>query len=323
MKKITKLMAMLLTIVLVFTGCGTMNIKMTVNQDGTYSSAITLELDKNEYDKLVLANNPEVTSEDQVLGLLQEYYAEDTLGTGQVPTVEVITKDDGKQYYSIKTATEKYEVDSAYTYFGGMMGMYDFYFSKDTVYMTFNGQDIIAYAKLLEMDQIEGLDINSLKLTMEIEFPENIVANEGGVIDPANPKCISYDISMTEMTKMFATTNASVKINEIEDDIAIAKDVKKTKIQSLDVKSIKNKKAKVSLKVKKVKDAYGYEVQYSTNRKFKGKTTKTVEKYKRKMTLKNLKVGKKYYFRVRAIKMVGMGLVYSKYSPKKSLKIKK
>ncbi|MCD8012341.1 MAG: fibronectin type III domain-containing protein [Lachnospiraceae bacterium] len=91
------------------------------------------------------------------------------------------------------------------------------------------------------------------------------------------------------------------------------------------VKSSSSKKA--SVKWKKTTKVTGYQIQYSTSKKFKsGNTTKTVKVSGAKKTSKvisKLKGGKKYYFRVRTYKKVNGVTYYSAWSAKKSVKVKK
>ncbi len=76
---------------------------------------------------------------------------------------------------------------------------------------------------------------------------------------------------------------------------------------------------------KTVANITGYEVQYSTSKKFTKKTTKTVTIKKaktKKTTIKKLSKGKKYYVKVRAYKTVGKTKVYSAWSSIKTVKVK-
>lgn len=74
---------------------------------------------------------------------------------------------------------------------------------------------------------------------------------------------------------------------------------------------------------KTVGGASGYEVQYSTSSKFKNAKTATVKGGStQKTTIKNLSKGKKYYFRVRAYKLVDNKKVYGAWSSAKSTVIK-
>ena len=66
------------------------------------------------------------------------------------------------------------------------------------------------------------------------------------------------------------------------------------------IKMIKSGKKKAKLKWKKVSDAKGYMIQYSTSKKFAKKRTKTKYTTKTSITLKKLKSKKKYYFRIKA-----------------------
>lgn len=67
----------------------------------------------------------------------------------------------------------------------------------------------------------------------------------------------------------------------------------------------------------------GYQIQYSTNKKFKKAKTKTVNGYKKnKITIKKLKSKKKYYVRVRTILKIKGKTSYSKWSKTKTVKTK-
>ena len=84
----------------------------------------------------------------------------------------------------------------------------------------------------------------------------------------------------------------------------------------------------LKVKIKRDKKASGYQIQYSTNKKFKKNKTKTVNLKKNKKTtkvLKKLKKGKKYYIRVRSFQKVKSGnsviKVYGSWS--KTVKSKK
>ena len=93
-----------------------------------------------------------------------------------------------------------------------------------------------------------------------------------------------------------------------------------TKIPSTSISSIKVKNEAITIKWKKKSGITGYQIQYSTNSKFKKgnksikiKNAKTISK---KIT--KLKAAKKYYVRVRTYK----GKKYSKWSKKKNIIIK-
>ena len=100
---------------------------------------------------------------------------------------------------------------------------------------------------------------------------------------------------------------------------AAPKNNKKVKVASA-------KAGKKSIKVtwKKVKGIKGYQIQYSTNKKFKkGNKTITIKSTKStSATIKKLKSKKTYYVRMRTYKIVNGKKVYSAWSKAKSVKVK-
>lgn len=92
------------------------------------------------------------------------------------------------------------------------------------------------------------------------------------------------------------------------------------------VSSLKsNSKKKFTVKWKKDTSVTGYQVQYSTSRKFAKKSTKTSTVKKKSTTSKtvsSLKSKKKYYVRVREYKTANGKKIYGAWSKAKSVKIK-
>ena len=86
--------------------------------------------------------------------------------------------------------------------------------------------------------------------------------------------------------------------------------------------TVKNKKKKTAtLSWKKVTNADGYELQYATSKKFRSSKKKKTPNTK--ISIKKLKKGKTYYFRVRAYKKQGKKTIYGKWSNVKKIKIRK
>ena len=87
------------------------------------------------------------------------------------------------------------------------------------------------------------------------------------------------------------------------------------KLKNTKVKKVTAGKKKMTVTVAKSTGVDGYQIQYSTSKKFKkGKNTKTVKLTKAKTvkkTIKKLKSGKNYYIRVRAYKKIGNKTVYA------------
>ncbi len=97
---------------------------------------------------------------------------------------------------------------------------------------------------------------------------------------------------------------------------------KTAKPKKVKISKLKTSKKAVTISWKKV-SASGYQIQYSTNKKFKNAKTVTVKKCKttsKKIT--KLKKGKKYYFRIRAYKTQGKKNVYGAWSNAKNIKVK-
>lgn len=90
------------------------------------------------------------------------------------------------------------------------------------------------------------------------------------------------------------------------------------------VKKLKKGKKSFTVYVKKQsKQTSGYQVQYSTSKKFKAPKTKSLTSYKKTgLKVKKLKKHKKYYVRVRTYKKVGKAKYYSSWSSAKSVKTK-
>lgn len=124
---------------------------------------------------------------------------------------------------------------------------------------------------------------------------------------PANTTAPAATVSPTPVQ---TATPAPQTVDE--DKVIVAK------VKGLSVKAQKGKKAKMSWK--KVSGAAGYEVVYSTDKKFK-KGTKKIATKKTAYTAKKLKKGKKYYVRIRAWKKNAAGKkVYGSYSSVKKFK---
>ena len=90
------------------------------------------------------------------------------------------------------------------------------------------------------------------------------------------------------------------------------------KVSSL---KLKQKKRTVTASWKKLTGVKGYQICYSTSKKWKNKKLKLVTK--NKAVIKNLKKKKTYYFRVRAYRLEGTKKVYGAWSNTKKIKIKK
>ena len=97
-----------------------------------------------------------------------------------------------------------------------------------------------------------------------------------------------------------------------------------TNIPSTTITSVKTKSEAFMIKWKKKTNIAGYQIQYSTNSKFK-KGNKTIKIKKVKTLSKEitgLKPSKKYYVRIRTYKIVNKKTYYSSWSKKKNVTTK-
>ena len=116
-------------------------------------------------------------------------------------------------------------------------------------------------------------------------------------------------------TPVFAATTAETTATDAtpEQEVTVKKPAKATV-------AAKNDSVKVT--IKKVAGAAGYEVQYSTSKKFT-KNTKSKTTKKTSYTVKSLKDKTTYYVRVRAYKLDKNGKkVYSKWTSTTKVKTK-
>lgn len=102
------------------------------------------------------------------------------------------------------------------------------------------------------------------------------------------------------------------------------KNTKTVKPKKTSIKKLSKGKKKFTVTWAKVSGVKGYQIQYSSDKKFK-KNNKSVTVTKQKTTkatVKKLKSKKKYYVRVRTYKMVNGKKIYSSWSKVKSVKTK-
>ncbi|MCM1497471.1 MAG: hypothetical protein NC124_03295 [Clostridium sp.] len=87
------------------------------------------------------------------------------------------------------------------------------------------------------------------------------------------------------------------------------------------LKNIKGKK--IQFQVNSKVEIDGYEIRFATNKKFK-RVQKSIGLWdEKRITLKNMKKGKRYYLKVRGYKVNAQKKYYTKWSKRKSIKIKR
>ena len=97
-----------------------------------------------------------------------------------------------------------------------------------------------------------------------------------------------------------------------------------TKTKAPTISKLTSGKKKLTVKLKKVSGAKGYQIQYSTNKKFKKNNKSTnISKNTTKKTISKLSAKKKYYVRIRAYRNVNGKKIYSSWSKVKNVTTKK
>ena len=113
--------------------------------------------------------------------------------------------------------------------------------------------------------------------------------------------------------------NATVDENTNASSDSADSEVSVAKVKSVKVTRNKNNK-KITVKYASVSTADGYQIAYSTSKKFTSKTTKKAKSTKTKKVISSLKKNKTYYVKVRAYKLVDGKKVYGSWSTIKKVK---
>lgn len=117
-------------------------------------------------------------------------------------------------------------------------------------------------------------------------------------------------------------SSASNEEKKAEKIYPIVSEQKIIKVLGIKLKKVVALKGgKIRIKYNQVKNASGYQIQYSLKKNFSKAKIKTTKKTIQKIS--GLKKGKKYYFRVRAVVKANGNVYYSGWSNKKSVKVKK
>lgn len=292
MNKITKVISLLLVMVLMFTGCNA-NTEVTINEDKSVKVVSTMETLKSEVELYM-----------KTLGYSDaDTFMYDSYGKDNV---EKYTNAEGKECYKV-TQTESYPTLNEYAQMTEFVD--GLYLKKDTVY---------GVTDYTSEETMEGIEV---KYSYTFVFPYSIKSTNG-TVNTEKPNAVTFDVSTTGKTTIFATTNSSVTMDKVKKIVKESNKVARPVIKSVKVKKYTKNKASVTLKIKKIKGVK-YSIECATNKKFT-KNPIYKETKKNKVVLKGLKRGKTYYFRVVAFKKNYCGFdIYSYASKIKKIKLKK
>ncbi len=310
MKIKTKLMALLIVVVMVFSGCASVKMDVVINSNGSGMLYMTMRLDK-------AAVNTELKKEGITDAMMSTYwqtleqtYKEDGFS---VRTVTV----DGKEYMQIQRL-EKVNMAAELNFSDNS------YITTDTYYTEIDTKDMMGNAG--DMGDVNAIansvDMSKIAFEVSVTLPNNIVKTNG-TISETDKKVVKFNVPLGKKSVLFAT-KGNVALADVQKKVKAANTIAKPKLKKIKANKLKKKakSASVTVKWNKVKGAKKYEVTLATDKKFtknlKFKTTK-----KNTITIKKLKKNKKYYVQVVAAKKNLVGVdVYSKPA-KKSVKTKK
>ena len=311
MKIKTKLMALLIVVVMVFSGCASVKMDVVINSNGSGMLYMTMRLDK-------AAVNTELKKEGITDAMMSTYwqtleqtYKEDGFS---VRTVTV----DGKEYMQIQRL-EKVNMAAELNFSDNS------YITTDTYYTEIDTKDMMGNAG--DMGDVNAIansvDMSKIAFEVSVTLPNNIVKTNG-TISETDKKVVKFNVPLGKKSVLFATTKGNVALADVQKKVKAANTIAKPKLKKIKANKLKKKakSASVTVKSNKVKGAKKYEVTLATDKKFtknlKFKTTK-----KNTITIKKLKKNKKYYVQVVTAKKNLVGVdVYSKPA-KKSVKTKK
>lgn len=233
-------------------------------------------------------------------------------GEGKADAETARTDKDGKLAELPGAVRDGYTFEGWFTAAeGGDAVTADTVFDKDTTVFAHWKKDVVSATPSVK------LSTSTYTYNEKVKTPGVKVSVNGTVLTKDN-----YSVSYGKGRKNVGKYTVKVTL---KNDYAGSKTVSfKINPPKSAVKKLKKGKKSFTVYVKKQsKQTSGYQVQYSTSKKFKSPKAKSLTSYKKtKLKVKKLKKHKKYYVRVRTYKKVGKTKYYSSWSSAKSVKTK-
>ena len=223
----------------------------------------------------------------------------------------------------------------------GQTYQYKYVFTEDSASIYINGEQILtskdgsgaAYKDVLSY--ISSCDVFNIGVTTANAFWGSVsnatisnihmYANAYSMVIPPY-KTIEEETPLPD-NENENSNSGGTQIQPTPSDNPQPKPTVTVKVKKATLQSVKNTKGKkLTVKWKKISGVTGYEIQYSTSKKFAKSKTKTAKIKKASTTsktIKKLKKGKKYYVKMRAYKKVNGKVYYGKYSNVKKITIRK
>ena len=233
-------------------------------------------------------------------------------GEGKADAETARTDKDGKLAELLGAVRDGYTFEGWFTAAeGGDAVTADTVFDKDTTVFAHWKKNVVSATPSVK------LSTSAYTYNGKVKTPGVKVSVNGTVLTKDN-----YSVSYGKGRKNVGKYTVKVTL---KNDYAGSKTVSfKINPPKSAVKKLKKGKKSFTVYVKKQsKQTSGYQVQYSTSKKFKSPKTKSLTSYKKtSLKVKKLKKHKKYYVRVRTYKKVGKAKYYSSWSSAKSVKTK-
>lgn len=233
-------------------------------------------------------------------------------GEGKADAETARTDKDGKLAELPDAVRDGYTFEGWFTAAeGGVAVTADTVFDKDTTVFAHWKKNVVSATPSVK------LSTSAYTYNGKVKTPGVKVSVNGTVLTKDN-----YSVSYGKGRKNVGKYTVKVTL---KNDYAGSKTVSfKINPPKSAVKKLKKGKKSFTVYVKKQsKQTSGYQVQYSTSKKFKSPKTKSLTSYKKtSLKVKKLKKHKKYYVRVRTYKKVGKAKYYSSWSSAKSVKTK-
>ncbi|WP_081667776.1 fibronectin type III domain-containing protein [Butyrivibrio sp. WCD2001] len=193
------------------------------------------------------------------------------------------------------------------------------YLIDENRYSTFtDGSRYATNKNLKEFPSIE-VKITSAPVTAEKDADQNEAGNNGQEQSASTPDQNQQTTPSPAVDQVQSENTTPPVVLEKTD--TVDKKLKKTSLSKL---KAGKKSITITWKKNDEKGIKGYEIQYSTNKKFNEDSKKvTINKNKTtSKTIKKLEPKKTYYVRIRSFKKSGGEKIYSKWSKTKSIKVK-
>ena len=169
----------------------------------------------------------------------------------------------------------------------------------------------------------DGLGFHRETCIDEITFKQKLLADEINKVSPSFDGTGKYNVKGEKIEENQEEEPPGGSSNTPEpSNTAPAFAPTKITVGKVKLTSVKGRKKLLKTKWNKLGGVTGYQLQYSTSKKFKKKTTKNKYTSKNALNIKKLKAKKKYFVRVRAYKTVNGKTYYGNWSNVKSAKTK-